>query len=459
MKKFWKPGSVAPGVDVERDAKDGDAALIINNPRRNLSLKQQRILLPIYGSRRQILWALEKYRTVIIVGETGSGKTTQIPQYLHEAGWTAGNRSVVCTQPRRIAATTVAARVAAEMNVELGAEVGYSIRFDDNSTPLRTKIAAFSRSGSVPPVPEIQRTRLTTTVLQLKALGISDIVNFPFLSSPPAALLEDALELLYACNALDRHGRLTTPIGEQLALLPIDPMLGRMLIASGELKCTEQALSIAAMLSVRSVFHIPRYHKNDAYRAHRELQMREGDHLTLLNVYNSFLENGKDPEWCHEYHLKYAALRRANEIRRQLRRLVKRIGIPIHELDEDSDESSVTLIKCILHGFFPHVAQLTNDGVYVTVRNGQRLTPARGSVLYGAGHRWVMYNEVVETTAGKQMREITAIQPSWMTDVAPHFYKYTGVDNDDGGEKKKRTDNSTSDKDRKKNAMNFVDKE
>jgi len=299
-------------------------------------------------------------------------------------------------------------------------------------------------------VPEIQRTRLTTTVLQLKALGISDIVNFPFLSSPPAALLEDALELLYACNALDRHGRLTTPIGEQLALLPIDPMLGRMLIASGELKCTEQALSIAAMLSVRSVFHIPRYHKNDAYRAHRELQMREGDHLTLLNVYNSFLENGKDPEWCHEYHLKYAALRRANEIRRQLRRLVKRIGIPIHELDEDSDESSVTLIKCILHGFFPHVAQLTNDGVYVTVRNGQRLTPARGSVLYGAGHRWVMYNEVVETTAGKQMREITAIQPSWMTDVAPHFYKYTGVDNDDGGEKKIRTDNSTSNKDRKK---------
>jgi len=718
MKKFWKPGAIAPGVEIERDNKaELDAEVIVYNPRRNLSLKQQRILLPIYGSRREILYALERYRTVIVVGETGSGKTTQIPQYLHEAGWTAGNRAVVCTQPRRIACTTVATRVAAEMNAELGEEVGYSIRFDDCSQPYRTKIKyvtdgmlirecmsdplltrysvvmvdeAHERSlatdivlgllrkilkkrsdlrviissatldaktfqkffelnskevndkkmeerkkatkpkkrsrwgpaivpepekkdpattrivsieGRVFPVqvmyakqpvknyvqavvdtvlylhtrrggreegdilvfltgkqeidqayellrnaprdllimrlyggmqgkdqqrvfrpaprgcrktvlstniaetsvtidnivyvvdcgyvklpsydprtnisqlhvtpvskaqakqragragrmregfcyrlypeaafnklearaiPEIQRTRLDSTVLQLKALGITDIMRFPYISPPPLLMLEDALELLFACGALDRHARLTRPVGEALAEIPLEPMQARMLVASEEYKCTEQALSIVAMVSVQSVFHMPRFNKQDAIRAHRGLSMREGDHLTLLNVYNSFLENGKDPEWCHENHLKYAPLKRANEIRRHLRRQLKARGMTIEELDENTDEAAVAIIKCILTGFFPNVAQLTNNGMYVTVRGGNRLGIASGSVLSGAGHRWVMYNEVVETAAGKQMREVTAIQPSWLTDVAPHYYKYTGVGTKDEEDK------------------------
>lgn len=78
---------------------------------------------------------------VVIVGETGCGKTTQIPQYLDEAGWTAGGtRMVCCTQPRRVAVTTVARRVAQEMGVQLGRDVGYTIRFEDVSTPGLTRI-------------------------------------------------------------------------------------------------------------------------------------------------------------------------------------------------------------------------------------------------------------------------------------------------------------------------------
>lgn len=79
---------------------------------------------------------------VVIVGETGCGKTTQIPQYLDEAGWTAGGaRMVCCTQPRRVAVTTVARRVAQEMGVQLGRDVGYTIRFEDISTPGLTRIS------------------------------------------------------------------------------------------------------------------------------------------------------------------------------------------------------------------------------------------------------------------------------------------------------------------------------
>jgi ATP-dependent RNA helicase DDX35 len=87
--------------------------------------------------REQLLYLVERHATVVVVGATGSGKTTQIPQYLAEAGWASGGRCVACTQPRRVAAQTVAVRVAEEVGCRLGAEVGYSIRFEDVSTKAR----------------------------------------------------------------------------------------------------------------------------------------------------------------------------------------------------------------------------------------------------------------------------------------------------------------------------------
>ena len=94
------------------------------------SLQAERAALPIYPYREELLDAIEKYQILVIVAETGAGKTTQIPQYLHEAGYTDLGK-VGCTQPRRVAAMSVAARVAQEMGVKLGGEVGYSIRFED----------------------------------------------------------------------------------------------------------------------------------------------------------------------------------------------------------------------------------------------------------------------------------------------------------------------------------------
>eukprot|EP00308_Calcidiscus_leptoporus_P000324 CAMPEP_0119379980 /NCGR_PEP_ID=MMETSP1334-20130426/54975_1 /TAXON_ID=127549 /ORGANISM="Calcidiscus leptoporus, Strain RCC1130" /LENGTH=1061 /DNA_ID=CAMNT_0007399645 /DNA_START=58 /DNA_END=3243 /DNA_ORIENTATION=+ len=95
------------------------------------SMKQVRESLPVYPYREQIIEAVREYQCLVIVGETGSGKTTQIPQYLHEAGFTDGGMKIGCTQPRRVAAMSVAKRVADEMRCKLGNEVGYSIRFED----------------------------------------------------------------------------------------------------------------------------------------------------------------------------------------------------------------------------------------------------------------------------------------------------------------------------------------
>ncbi|RHN40413.1 putative RNA helicase [Medicago truncatula] len=95
------------------------------------ALQEERKKLPIYPFRDEFLQAVHDHQVLVIVGETGSGKTTQIPQYLHEAGYIKHGRMLACTQPRRVAAMSVAARVSEEMGVKLGHEVGYSIRFED----------------------------------------------------------------------------------------------------------------------------------------------------------------------------------------------------------------------------------------------------------------------------------------------------------------------------------------
>ena len=94
-------------------------------------MEQTRQSLPIYAFRDELLEAIAEHQVLVVVAETGSGKTTQLPQYLHEAGYTKGGMKVGCTQPRRVAAMSVAARVADEMGTRLGQEVGYSIRFED----------------------------------------------------------------------------------------------------------------------------------------------------------------------------------------------------------------------------------------------------------------------------------------------------------------------------------------
>lgn len=106
----------------------------------HLSLQFQKARLPIAKHRDSILYALEKFPVVVIVGQTGCGKTTQIPQYLLEAGWASSGQQIAITQPRRISAVSVSARVAQEVGTVLGDEVGYSIRFEDLSNPDRTRI-------------------------------------------------------------------------------------------------------------------------------------------------------------------------------------------------------------------------------------------------------------------------------------------------------------------------------
>uniref|UniRef100_A0A8C0I6P4 Probable ATP-dependent RNA helicase DHX35 n=1 Tax=Balaenoptera musculus TaxID=9771 RepID=A0A8C0I6P4_BALMU len=654
--KFWRPGTEGPGVSISEERQslaENSATTVVYNPYAALSIEQQRQKLPVFKLRNHILYLIENYQTVVIVGETGCGKSTQIPQYLAEAGWTAEGRVVGVTQPRRVAAVTVAGRVAEERGAVLGHEVGYCIRFDDCTNPLATRIKfltdgmlvremmvdplltkysaimldeahertlytdiaigllkkiqkkrgdlrlivasatldaekfwdffnqndtsdpardtcviltvegrtfpvdifylqspvpdyikstvetvmkihqtegdgdilAFltgqeevetvvsmlieqaralgrtgmkrhlrvlpmyaglpsfeqmkvfervsrtvrkvivatnvaetsitisgivyvidcgfvklraynprtaieclvvvpvsqasarqragrggrSRSGKCfrlyteeafdqlpqSTVPDMQRSNLAPVILQLKALGIDNVLRFHFMSPPPAQSMVQALELLYALGGLDKDCRLTEPLGMRIAEFPLNPMFAKMLLESGNFGCSQEILSIAAMMQIQNVFVVPSNQKSQAIRVHRKFAVEEGDHLTMLNVYEAFIKHNKNSQWCQEHFLNYKGLVRAVTVREQLKKLLVKFQVPKKSSEGDPDP----VLRCIVSGFFANAARFHSTGAYR-----------------------VIYNEVIQTSK-YYMRDVTAIESAWLLELAPHFYQ------------------------------------
>ncbi|KAK0162211.1 hypothetical protein PV327_008565 [Microctonus hyperodae] len=587
--KFIAPGD-STWLEDKPDIDAHTTTQFVYNAHHSLALDLQRQRLPIYKNRSHIIYLLEKYQSLVLVGETGCGKSTQVPQYLIEAGWGADGKIIGITEPRRVAATSLANRVADERGCILGTEVGYSIRFDDctdtstkikymtegillremmgdplltkysiiildevhertlltdiimgllkkiqrkrkklkiiissatvdaeelrdffntntskdstkdtatilsvegRSYPVdifyvkepvpdyvkavvdtalkiheaeepgdvlafltgmdevdravsllsdhanlikdgRQKLMPLAMYGSLPnseqlkvfwrapkdtrkiivatniaetsitipnvvyvidcgfakipwyevetqtnsliiaPVskasanqragragrvqsgkvyrlyteqsynelidatpPQMQRSDLAPAILQLKALGIDNVLRFNFPSVPPSKNLVAGLELLFALGAIDNNGNLTNPVGMTMAEMPLEPVLAKCLMSSGEMGCSDEITTILAMLQVQNVFVRPGGGQAliKARIAHRKFEVKEGDLITLLNIYSAYGKN-KVNSWCQKYFLNAKALRRATEIRTQMRSLLRRLNIPIKSCND-----------------------------------------------------------------------------------------------------------------------------
>lgn len=678
---FWAPGQARPPItaSLDRAAATEGVELAVPAPE---NVVQHRLRLPIYGLRRELLYMVESHSVVICVGSTGCGKSTQIPQYLYEAGWAAGDRVVVCTQPRRLAATSLAERVAGELGVGLDEGlIGYAVRFDVRTHPSRTRIKYmtdgmlvremlvdpllkrysvimvdeaheravatdlclallkkvqrrrkdlrlivasatldarcfaefFSSGGNAPGIitldgarthavhrcfllkpcanyvveavrvvldihraqrdgdvlvfltgqqeiadaqrmlgeavtaegrsaggtgggrsaprprpslvavplhgsldaqaqaiafraapwgarkvvlatniaetsltidgivyvvdcgfvkrqvfdvrsgqealavvpisraaakqragragrtrpglcyhlftreselalasstpPEVQRCSLEGLVLQLKALGITDLAKFDLPTAPPAAHLAAALELLHALGALDDGARLTEPLGSRMVELPTAAMLSRMILAADEGGCGEEALMVAAMLSVRSVWAGATPAKQDEARA--PFAVYEGDHLTLANVLRLYLSRGRSAKWATRRGLNPAVMERAVQVRDQLKGHCRRLGIAL----ESCRTSTVPLRRSIVHGFFPHAARRNERGTYSSLRSKSTLTIHPRSALFRAPPEWVVYHELESSSEADAMVDLCKIDPEWLVELAPHFYR------------------------------------
>ncbi|KAF8116630.1 hypothetical protein N665_0015s0007 [Sinapis alba] len=232
--------------------------------------------------------------------------------------------------------------------------------------------------------PEILRSNLANTVLTLKKLGIDDLVHFDFMDPPAPETLMRALEVLNYLGALDDEGNLTKT-GEIMSEFPLDPQMSRMLIVSPEFNCSNEILSVSAMLS------------------------------------------DEDPNWCFENFVNNRAMKSADNVRQQLVRIMSRFNLKMCSTDFNSRDYYVNIRKAMLSGYFMQVTHLERSGHYLTVKDNQ-VVHLHPSNCLDHKPEWVIYNEYVLTTRNF-IRTVTDIRGDWLVDVAPHYYDLSNFPN------------------------------
>ncbi|GAQ44263.1 DEAH-box ATP-dependent RNA helicase prp43 [Aspergillus tubingensis] len=276
--------------------------------------------------------------------------------------------------------------------------------------------------------PEILRSNLSSTVLELKKLGIDDLVHFDLMDPPAPETLMRALEELNYLACLDDDGNLTQ-LGRLASEFPLDPALAVMLISSPEFYCSNEILSITALLSVPQVFVRPASQRKRADEMKDLFAHPDGDHLTLLNVYHAF----KSPEaqdnlkqWCHDHFLSLRSLQSADNVRMQLLRIMEREELEMVSTPFEDKKYYENIRRALCAGFFMQVAKKETQGknMYVTIKDNQNVLLHPSTVL-GHEAEWVLYNEFVLTTKN-YIRTVTAVKPEWLIDIAPTYYDISG---------------------------------
>lgn len=237
---------------------------------------------------------------------------------------------------------------------------------------------------------------------------------------PPAPeTLMRALELLNYLGALSDDGELTN-IGSLMAEFPLDPQLSKMLVAAPEFRCSNEILSIAAMLSVPNVFVRPKEAMKAADEAKAKFAHMDGDHLTLLNVYHAYKQNNEDSEWCYQNFLNHRALKQADNVRQQLSRICTRMGIQLVSTDFNSKEYYSNIRKALVSGYFMQVGHLQRKGHYLTVKDNQVVYLHPSSTL-NRKPEWVLFHEFVLTTKN-YIRTVTEVRGEWLVQLAEYYY-------------------------------------
>lgn len=305
-------------------------------------------------------------------------------------------------------------------------------------------------------VPEIQRTNLCNVVLLLKSLGINDLNNFDFLDPPPAMTLIRSLEMLYALGALNAQGNLTR-IGRRMADLPLDPMLSKALLKSEDFGCVKEVLTVCAMLSTDgAIFVRPKTQQVAADTAHKLFRDPTGDHMTLYNVYSQWEENGFDRTFCEVSFIQHRSMQKAQSIRNQLRDMCTRVDLDenatttneskneeANSIEKQLDRAGaldVRVRKAMTSGFFANTAKLERDGTYRTTKRKLTVQIHPSSTLYPKPNSetsiklpsCVMYHELVKTSK-EYMRNVSIIDPDWLTTIAPHYFTKSIADNATNG--------------------------
>jgi ATP-dependent RNA helicase DHR2 len=272
--------------------------------------------------------------------------------------------------------------------------------------------------------PEILRCDLSQAILTMKARGVNDVLNFPFLDRPPREALEKALLQLLHLQALSEDGSISD-VGLKISRFPLTPTLGRVLVeaAKPERDCLLDVIDIISALSVENVFLnlVTEERKEEAEEARRELYRREGDHLTLLVTVQRYAEERTDRKsWCEKHFVSHRAMQNVMNIRKQLQQQCTQLKLLSRDDDQSSsapsEARSQAILRCMLRGFISNTARMMPDGSYKTLMGNQTVAIHPSSVLFGRKVEAIVFNEFVFT--GKAWaRSVSAVQLDWVSEV------------------------------------------
>jgi len=267
-------------------------------------------------------------------------------------------------------------------------------------------------------VPEIQRSNLCSVALTMLSIGVNDILAFDFMDSPGREDMKSALRQLRLLGALTPEDQLTLR-GRRMATFPIEPRLTAAILAASELGCTEEVVTIVALLSTESPLNIPaaKERREEAEAAHRKFAANEGDLVTLLAIWKAYKSGSSSQAWCREHFLLGRHLAFAAEIRKQLVGLCRSA-----EISMESSRDLDNVRKALAHGLFMNVAQLTTEGHWVALDSGQKCHIHPQSVLFRTKPEVVVYTEMVHTSK-TYLKGCTLVDVSWLHQFQPDYFR------------------------------------
>jgi ATP-dependent helicase HrpA len=266
--------------------------------------------------------------------------------------------------------------------------------------------------------PEILRASLAAVILRAKNLGIGEIETFPFLDPPSPRAITDGYGLLHELGAVDDQKSLTD-IGRELARLPLDPRVARMLVAAREERCLEQVLIIAAALSVQDPRERPLERAAAADEKHARFADESSDFLAYLKLWKVF--EGKMEKTCRENFLSIPRMREWRDVHLQLKNALEELDWRFSSVNPEKPEGYRALHRALLAGLLGNVGMRDEADNNYTGARGIKFWVHPGSWVKKPA-RWIVAGELVETTR-LYARCVAAIDPKWLEELGAHLLK------------------------------------
>ena len=406
------PGDVLIFLPGEREIRD--AAEIL----RKAQLRHTEIL-PLYArlspAEQQRIFQPHAGRRVVLATNVAETSLT-VPgiRYVIDTGTARISRYSYRAKVQRLPIEAVSQASANQRKGRCGrVEPGICVRLyseeDFNSRPAFTD-------------PEILRTNLAAVILQMLHLRLGAIDAFPFIEPPDGKAISDGFNLLQELSAVNRENQLT-PVGRQLARLPHDPRLGRMLLEGARLGSLQEVLIVTSALSVQDPRERPPERQQAADQAHAQWKDVDSDFAALVNLWRGFEEQRQaltaNPlrNWCRKQFLNYLRLREWRDAHRQLALICRELQLTVNKEPCDYPK----LHKAVLSGLLSQIGHKTEDGDYQGARQ-RRFWVHPSSGIGRKRPQWVMAAELVETTK-LYARVVARIEPDWIEPLAGHLIK------------------------------------